>query len=117
MSTVRVYRGDIFRDIPAIDYTPAWEAQGWSSTPQKEPPISETLPLPFTDLPTLEHPALTAINQAMDPDDIVELPSIGKVRAAAIIKNRPEGGYTSLDHAENLNPSGTDWEAVALWEG
>jgi DNA uptake protein ComE-like DNA-binding protein len=112
MSTLRVYRGDDRRDIPAIDFTPAWQAQGWSTTPPQE----GLALVPETE-PSVQPIALLEINTASDPEDLVALPSVGIVRATSILENRPPNGYSSLAEAAALNPHGPDWEAIANWEG
>ena len=63
-------------------------------------------------------PALTLINKAESAEAIAALPTIGKVSARAILQNRPEHGYASLDAVEKANSSLTqaNWEEIALWE-
>jgi len=110
MSKIRIYRAGETQEIAAIDWTPAWQAQGWGTTPQRVGLVEDAPPPAPPD-----SPALSLINAAMVASELVVLPSIGEVRAAAILENRPAGGYKSLEQVAQLNPHGPDWDAVSLW--
>lgn len=80
----------------------------------KPPPDVETLPGTIGQLP-----ALKLLNRATVPAELDDLPTVGETTAKTLIERRPEGGYESLDQAEELNSDKTwiNWAAIALWEG
>ena len=67
--------------------------------------------------------ALTLINGSNVARDVAIIPTIGQGAAKALIENRPDVGYASLEQAWELNPAlfdgryKVDPEAVAQWGG
>jgi hypothetical protein len=108
-----VYRNGETRRVPAIDFTPAFQAQGWSTTRPNPGLAVPQVEIPFADPPA--SPALELINTAVESAELIVLPTIGAVRAAAILENRPPRGYANLGEIAALTPHGIDWDAVAAW--
>lgn len=73
--------------------------------------------------PPITVPALVLINFVQSAVDMAILPTVGRGAAKRILERRPEGGYTSLEQVEQLNPEVTkqpyrvDWSQVQAWEG
>ena len=109
-----VYRNGETRRVPAIDFTPAFQSQGWSTTRPNPGLVVPQAEIPFAD-PPAPSPALELINTAVESAELIVLPTIGAVRAAAILENRPPRGYANLGEAAALTPHGIDWDAVAAW--
>lgn len=120
------------KNVPAID-APAWiTIHGYRNTPPQEaPPAPVTSmpapnvkvpppPLPLLEMkPTVEVSAETAllalINSAEKSYELVPIPTVGHAAARAIIANRPEGGYESLDDLAPILPHKTSLEAIKGW--
>lgn len=116
-----IYRGNEQKTIPAIDFGEAYLKQGWTLEPAPTPlPKSEPTPLQVEETKSAtvaDLPALALLNSATKASELEELPTIGKALARVVFERRPVGGYTSLEHAEEINLDKVliDWEAIALW--
>ncbi|MEM9448678.1 MAG: hypothetical protein AAGA75_09095 [Cyanobacteria bacterium P01_E01_bin.6] len=64
------------------------------------------------------NPTLSMFNSVQDFSELTPIPTVGKVSAQAIIDNRPDEGYESLEQVAELNPDlRCDWKQVEAWRG
>jgi hypothetical protein len=107
------------KDVPAID-APAWiSIHGYLTEP---PAPIDAAPAPALAPPAPAAPALSAesailafINAAQHLYELEPIPTVGKAAAKAILDNRPEGGYTSLDELAPILPRQSSLEAIRSW--
>lgn len=107
------------KDVPAID-APAWIAiHGYLTEPPApvEPAPAPTPATPASDAPALSAEAaiLAFINSAQHLYELEPIPTVGKAAAKAILENRPEGGYTSLDELAPILPRQSSLDAIRTW--
>jgi hypothetical protein len=60
---------------------------------------------------------LALINQAEHIYELEPIPTVGKAAAAAILQNRPDGGYTSLDDLAPILPRQSKLDEIKSWGG
>lgn len=115
----RLYRGGevspLLHEIDAI----AWRAMGWADEPTPAPVPASPPAMPTDGTP----PSLALINGSNVARDVAIIPTIGQGAAKALIENRPDGGYASLEQAWEINPGllegrfKVDPDTVAGWGG
>lgn len=97
-------------------------ALGLSPSPAPDQPFpGEQPPEPDPPEPELELPrSLTLINEATAARQLTPIPTIGAKAASIIFKNRPEGGYASLQGLPDEiyePPINASISEVFSWEG
>ena len=118
LPTVVVSRNGARLIINQSDFNPETDTP-WDDAPKpKTKPPAPTI-LAANGTP----PALALINGKDVVRDVAIIPTMGQAAATRILENRPEGGYTSLDHVWEMNPEvlggrfKVDTDAVASWGG
>jgi hypothetical protein len=107
------------RGIHPVDFGPYFH-DGWALSPPtieaETNAVQETQETTQGQV-TIHGAILALINQASKIYELEPIPTVGKAAAAAIIKNRPEGGYESLDDLAVILPYRTDLAAIKSWGG
>jgi DNA uptake protein ComE-like DNA-binding protein len=119
LPTVEIDRGGHKLIINAADFNPdADKLWGQKTTPKGEPDgVQKEEEASQGQVITAHDAILALINQATKVYELEPIPTVGKAAAAAILENRPEGGYQSLDDLAPILPPRTSLEAIKGWGG
>jgi len=110
------------RNIPSIDAEAHIRIHGASLEPIAVIPPTEIHALQEKEEApqgqvTIHAAILSLINQAQKIYELEPIPTVGKAAAAAILENRPEGGYKSLNDLAPILPARSSLDAIKSWGG